>query len=399
MIDTVILIIPFGQYRVEEPERFSPPLTTVLTNLKAMKANPVMKYTQNPSKASYTNGNYSPRLTVNIRPANKSTLNKYGYEIPLKIEFSVPKLLYQNNLDELIDADFDNVIDILHTRLLEMGVSIEKTDLANAQVRAIHFSKNIPIHGFYTASSAITELNKLDVNKKLQINKRDFQDNGHALYFDCNSYSVVFYDKMADMTKSKRHSTDKEKTSHQLKLFEHFKKSKEPTEILRYELRITNKQKLNSLLKQFGYKENPTFQEVFNSELSKKLLLNLWNIIYPNESRFMLKFEENNLDKTLESIVAFYKQNKKRVTVKDSMCIYGAMTIAKKLGIRALKNKLTSIFSARTWYRAKKRLFKDLDLLFLNSESFGFVKDIKDTLSSFTPFKAKDLSYMEGAIQ
>lgn len=397
MIDTVILIVPFGKYKVEEPERFSPPLTTVLSNLKAMKANPVMKYTQNPPKASYTNGNYSPRLTVNVRPANKNSLNRYAYEIPLKIEFSVPKLLYQNNLDELTDADFDSVIDILHIRLLEMGVFVEKVDLAQAQVRAVHFSKNIPISGFNTASLVLKELNKLDVSKKLQIKKRDFED-GQALYFDCNSYAITFYDKIADITQSKRHSVDKEKTSYQLDLFKHFKKSKEPTEILRYELRITSKQKLNSLLKQFGYQKDPTFQEVFNSKLSQKMLLNQWNIIYPNESRFMFKFEENNLDKTFENIVAIYKKNKKRITLKDTMCIYGAMAIAKKEGVRSLKNRLTRTFSARTWYRAKKTLFKDLNLFFLNSESFGFVNDIESSLNSFTPFKAKDLSYIEGAI-
>lgn len=396
MIDTVILNIPFGKYKVLEPKRFSPPLTLALINLEEMRGNPFMKYTQNPPTVSYLNGNYSPRLTVNIRPANKRTLNKYACEIPLKIEFSGPKILYQNNLDELIDEDFENIINILHTRLLGMGVFIEKIDLAQAQVRAIHFSKNIPISGFNTASLALKELSKLDISKKLQIKKRDFED-GKALYFDCNSYQIVFYDKMADITQTKRHSIDKEKTSRQLDLFKHFKKSKEPTEILRYELRITSKQKLNSLLKQLGYKENPTFQEAFNSELSKKMLLNHWNIIYPNESKFMFKFEENNLDKTFENIVSFYKQNKKRVTVNGTMCIYGAMTIAKKEGVRNLKNRLTSTFSARTWYRAKKTLFKDLNLFFLNSESFGFVNDIESSLNLFTPFKAKDLSYIEGA--
>lgn len=398
MIDTVILSVPFGKYQVLEPERFSPPLTIALTNLKAMKANPFMKYTQNPSKITYKNGNYSPRLTVNVRPTKKDSTSKYSVEIPLKIEFSAPKLLFQNNLDELTDIDFENVVNILHTKLMEMGVFVKKTNLIEAQVRAVHFSKNIPLTDFYTASLAIKELYKLDVNKRLDINKRHFQNSGHALYFDCNSYSMVFYDKLEDGNKTQRHSVDKEKTSYQLNLFKHFKESKESLEVLRYELRITNKQKLDRLMKEAGSKENPTFKDVFNSDLSKKLLLKHWKVIYPDESRFMLQFDDGNLDKTFESIVNYYKQNKKRVTVQNTFCQLGIITFSKSLGMRDLKTRVSTAFSSRTWFRTKK-LFDLANSLFKSNKSFGFVKDIENALNSFTPFKVKDLSYMEGAMQ
>jgi hypothetical protein len=378
-----------------QPEKFDPPITLAAEHLRAMKGARFMKYTQNPSKITYKNGNYAPRLTITTRKARK--IGRYPIDIDLKIEFSAPKLLFQNNLDELADLDFESVVNILHTRLMEMGVFVKKQALIEAQVRAVHFSKNIPLTDFYTASLAIKELYKLDVNKRLDINKRHFQNSGNALYFDCNSYAMVFYDKLEDGSKTQRHSVDKEKTAYQLKLFESFKKSKEPLEVLRYELRITKKQKLNSLMKEATDKENPTFKDVFNSDLSKKLLLKHWKIIYPNENRFVLQFEENNLDKTFESIVNFYKQSKKRITVKDAFSLLGIITFSKSLGIRDLRNRVSSVFSQRTWFRAKK-LFETANLLFKNNKSFGFVKDIEDGLKLFAPFKAKDLSYTEGAI-
>lgn len=397
MIDTVILNIPFGKYQILEPKRFTPPTFFVNEHLKEMKLNPFMKYTQNPPSITYKNGNYAPRLTIQVRPLRKGLVSQYPYEIVLKIEFSVPKLLFQNNLDELTDKDFNEVVNVLHTRLMEMGVFVKKTDLIEAQVRAVHFSKNILLSDFYTASLAIKELYKLDVNKRLDINKRHFQNCGHALYIDCSSYQIVFYDKLEDATQSKRHSVDKEKTSYQLNLFKSFKENKQPLEVLRYELRVVDKKKLNSLMKQECTKENPTFKDIFNSELSKKLLLKQWKIIYPNESRFLLKFEENNLDKTFESIVNFYKHNKKRATVKNTFGLLGIIMLSKNTGLRELRNRVSSSFSERTWYRSKK-LFDDANLLLLNNELFGFVKDIEDTLKSFTPFKAKDLLYTEGAV-
>ncbi len=398
MIDTVILSVPFGKYQILEPRRFNPPTFFVEEHIKAMKLKAFTSYIQNPEKITYSNGKYAPRLTIYVRPRKKGMIGKFPYEIPLKIEFSAPKLLYQNNLDELTDKDFNNVINVLHTRLMEMGVFVKIADLIEAQVNTIHFSKNILLSDFYSASLAIRELYKLDASKWLDINKRHFQNHGHALYFDSTSYSMVFYDKLKDATETQRHSVDKEKTSYQLNLFKHFKEKKEPLEVLRYELRVVKKQKLNSLLKQLGYKENPTFQDVFNSELSKELLLKQWKTIYPSETRFMLQFDEGDLGKTLESIVNYHKQNKKRITVKNALALLGIIHYAKKEGIRPVRNKVSSVFSERTWYRAKK-LFNDANLLLLNNKSFGFVKDIEDTLSSFTPFKAKDLLYTEGAMQ
>ena len=50
------------------------------------------------------------------------TIIKRGREIYLKIEFSAPKLLFGNNLEELEEADFDKIINKLQEIIKEREV-------------------------------------------------------------------------------------------------------------------------------------------------------------------------------------------------------------------------------------------------------------------------------------
>jgi len=71
---------------------------------------------QNPTPNELKQGIYKPRLTI-----TKRINRERNFEIPLKIEFSIPKLLYGNNFDEVTDADFPAVIQKLKTVLKDMG--------------------------------------------------------------------------------------------------------------------------------------------------------------------------------------------------------------------------------------------------------------------------------------
>lgn len=61
----------------------------------------------------------------------------------IKIEFSVPKLLYNNNLDEVDELDFDIVTRTLQARLQDLGLSMDLQEIRGAQVTSLHVSKNI----------------------------------------------------------------------------------------------------------------------------------------------------------------------------------------------------------------------------------------------------------------
>jgi hypothetical protein len=241
MIDTIILTIPDADKIIWEPERFTPSLQGIRSKAKGnFGARLFTRHTLNiPAKKGYY-----PNLTVTPRWQRGK-----GLQIPLRIQFSAPKLVYEDNINELTDECFPLVVKILQEKLKLLGVRLFASQLENALASSVHYSRNIVLKNHYTTSSAINILSKLDVTKKLDINKRHFQNKGHALYFDCGQYQIVFYDKMQDIVKSKRQAVDKEKTLDQLRLFNTLKEKNRQLEILRMEVRITTKRKLNLLFK------------------------------------------------------------------------------------------------------------------------------------------------------
>jgi hypothetical protein len=179
MLDTVILTIPRGSYKLD-PRAFTPN-----ANILKSAGNYLLKCVNNPTSADKKDGNYRPRLTLMKRMTRK------GDEIPLKIEFSVAKMLHGNNVDEVEENDFNKVVMALHEAMIEMSVYVSTEDLQNAVVSAFHPSKNIELANGYTSSFVITELHKIDVSKKMDLNRDSFRNNGHSLQFYTNSHSLV----------------------------------------------------------------------------------------------------------------------------------------------------------------------------------------------------------------
>lgn len=375
MIDTIILTIPNADKLIWEPDRFTPTLKGIRENAeKGFGAKLFMKYTQNINSKH----GYYPRLTVTPRWNN-------GLQIPLRIEFSVPKLLYGNNLDELEDKDFPLVIETLKKKLEEMGVRVFTANLESALVSGLHFGKNIVISGHYTATSAIKIISKCEVTKKLDINNRHFQNDGHALYFDCGSYQIVFYDKIRDITKSKRQAVDKDKTAKQLELFNLIKDNKIPLEILRLEVRLTKKVKLNSIFNKLGYPINPTFKQVFSSHLSQLVLKDYWNTI-KEKNLFILKISGNNV---LKQVINYQKTSGKKFNTIETLGLAQIIEYSKNFGLRSLKNELTSFYSPRTWFRQAKYL-NSIEEILSKSSQYPFVDDIENALNDYKPYRVPE---------
>ncbi|GAG73973.1 unnamed protein product [marine sediment metagenome] len=198
MIDTIVLTIPKDKYIILDHDKFNPSTRGLFKSpYYPLGARSNFKCTQNPTKTELLKGIYKPRLTVTKR------IRKGYFEIPLKIEFSIPKLIYGNNFDEIQEEDFRNVIKKLKKKLKDMDILIRDIDLINAQVSAIHFSKNIALTDFSTCSMVIKELAKINLTKRLDLNKTSFRNEGQIIYFHCNSYEIAIYDKIKELEQAK----------------------------------------------------------------------------------------------------------------------------------------------------------------------------------------------------
>lgn len=367
MLDTVILSIPRELFRISKPQMFVPNANIVLG-----PGNYLVKCVNNPTATDKKEERYKPRLTLMKR------MTKNGPEIRLKIEFSVAKMLYGNNVEEVEESDFENVVYALGKTMFDMGIFMTREAIRNASVSAFHPSKNIELSSGYTSRFVITELNKIDVSKKMDLNRDSFRNSGHSLQFYTNSHSLVIYDKVQDLKKPEKRAMDKDQNSIQLSLFDKLAK-KERKEILRIEARLAKKIKLNAMMRSLGLKENPTFQEVFKKEVCQKVLQNYWQELIAGKNLFLFDVE-NNPKTTLERVF----KNRPKTKPKEAIYLVGLRVLSKE-GIRDARAIVEQYATPRTWYRLAK------DLPFLDEISdktyHGWVGQINDTLAAFTPFR------------
>lgn len=101
MIDTIVLRLRNDMFRISDPCKFEP--SAQWANHTGQPSRGMLSK-QNPTKKELLAGIYKPRLTLYPHIAldgNRETI--------LKIELSLPKLLFGNNFDELMLKDFQAI--------------------------------------------------------------------------------------------------------------------------------------------------------------------------------------------------------------------------------------------------------------------------------------------------
>lgn len=364
MLDTVILQIDFNKFYIQKYENFGASKEQILNS-----KSPFKKWINNPSKKDDI---YKPRLT----------LIKRGIRFILKIEFSVPKLIFGNNIDELDDCDFDLVIKTLRERLQSMGVLIFSANLEKAEVISFHPSKNIILSKGYTANLAIKELNKIDCSKRFDFDEKNYRNNGEVLQFYTRSHSFVIYDKINDLIKPQKRATDKDQTKQQLSIFDYIKTNEQALQILRLEVRLSLKKKMNDVLKSLEQKINPTFKEVFNKELCKKIVNSYWDNFFGNN---LFIFNTNSSPQYILQLI-FMKYPKTKIL--QAIKLVGLYMLCKdEDGIKGFRQIIDSNRRKRAdWQTVKNNLKLFEDEIFTKS-TWEFIKDIHRELKEFKSLK------------
>jgi hypothetical protein len=370
MIDTICLLIPKNQ--ILTVDRSDNDKWKLLSDTDQYQ-----KFVKNPSKELKDSGLYYPRLTGYKR--------KWRDDNNIKIEFSIPKIIYNNNLDEVCENDFSKIISTLQSRLDDMGILIKTKHLEKAFVSSVHFSKNIELKDGYTVNYVIGELNKIDIRKSFDFARARFINDGQSLYMHTNSHEFTIYDKLSDMRKDQKRAIDKDQTVIQRSLFGEIKKDKTLSNVIRFEVRLNKRQKLNSLLEKIGYSKNLNFEEIFKEDISKKILLDYWNTLVKQKNLGLFTIQTSNKD-ILRSV---YKSNP---NIKPSRAIYltGLFMLAKDgNGMLELRNILEQNSVSRTWSRIKKDL-KDMSDTLPQNMIRGWIKQIDQELENYKPLNIKD---------
>lgn len=324
------------------------------------------RFVKNLDKEKLDSGLYYPKVTM--------FQGRFGMSANLKIEFSVPKLLYGNNLLEVENKDYETVVNILLSRLEDMELKTTHQTIYEAEVCTIHYSKNIFLKNGYTTSQIIGELNKTSVRKSFDVSRVRYMNGGESLYTHTTSHEFVIYDKVADLKKPVKRAIDKDVTISQ----KHLLTKLENIEILRLEVRLIKKQKLREILSKLGYEIPLTFSGLFSEEISKSVVTYYWKNITKDVNAGVL-----SVSKTPKEILRTIYQKYPNIKPNKAIYLTGLLILAKDGdGITELRSIVDKKTDKRTWFRLTKDLKDAMGSVFAGATR-QWVKDIDETLENY----------------
>lgn len=333
----------------------------------------VSKVVRNPSRNELRAGMYLPRLTLTRRPTRTGRVDA------LTVEFSAPKLVYGNNFDELTDKDYETVLDKLEMSLRYIGVVVSKQNLASAKVVCWHPSKNIVLDNPLGCQVVINTLRKADYTRVYSIQKTNFQD-GEVLHYQCNSKDIAFYDKLADLRQAKTSDKKSREVDNQLQVsvlddigvINDFS-------VLRYEVRINGIRAMQHNFKDI-YKDDLVFSRLFNSRLSRQLLLNHWEV-------FSSQIDYLSLDVNMPlELLQNYLAENKNATPQASLAAVAGLFIANQESITALRNTLDKRFGRHYWPKLKPNMKA------IKGRRYSDITKVTSSLKEFQPTRIEMLS-------
>ncbi|HJZ23725.1 MAG TPA: hypothetical protein VJ201_04665 [Candidatus Babeliales bacterium] len=375
MIDTIVLTLPPDMYQISKPDKFRPAAHWALLTDQGKEAR--MHYSaitskQNATKKELLKGIYKPHLTLAYCRGVQGVV-----ELLLKIELSLPKLLYGNNFNELQYKDFATINHKLVAVLATMGVMVKPENLADVPVLAIHYSKNIPLTDGSTPYHYINKIKEANVRFSLDTNQTDYRNEGHSYKWHCNSYEVVFYDKIKDLEKAKQSSKRAIEKDNELQqgLFKTFEKQHK-LEFLRMEVRLNKRAKIKTLFKVLKVSADLTFKKLFKPAIAKKVLLHYISELERNRSP-LLNFKAGD-DKSFLAQLSFDNPN---ITPKQAMALLGFKRALEAAPLRELK-AIIGKNKPQSWYR----LIADTKNITLPAAHNPF-KEIRKCIQEFKAIK------------
>jgi len=377
MVDTIVLMLPSSQFKIVKPNDFTPSTDLVYKNA-------AVRAVQNATTKEHKLGIYKPRLTITHRKIIDNRANMAGIDthssIALKIEFSAPKLLLGNNLEELQNKDFDRMITKLHERMLNMGVEIDQGYLKHAPVIAIHYAKNISLKDGSTPFHFISKIKQSYIPSRMDSNLTHYRNAGSGFKIHCNSHEIVFYDKLYDLHQSHistKRSIDRD-NSFDLKILDGIRTKKRKFEILRMEVRLNKRSKIKQLLSSINIKSDLTLRKLFKPAIAQKVLLHYVNQL---ECKRPALLELDHVsDKALLSTLVVHNP---MLTPKQILQFFGFKKILETMTAEELKMILGKKHN-RSW----TRLLSDIQHIQLPITNSPFTI-IKEQIQKYQPIKIR----------
>jgi hypothetical protein len=317
MIDTITIKLYNHDFTIQKPELFTPNADH-LYNVK--KCRLIQKSDDNL---------YYPKLILSEYYDRKLK----AHSKVLMITFSVAKMRFYNNLEEVSTNDFSIIEKRLEEYLSMVGIATYGNAILEAKIQEVHFSKNVDITDYAKSSYVINMLSKAKV-QRLRIDTKSYNGNGSQVLFTSKSYAITFYDKTREVKKDYQSMKDDGFLKQSQKRALDYVKDRE---ILRMEVRLLKPAKIQNICSKLTVLSANQIRllNLFDSTLSKSVCQHYLDKILESNPEML---EGDSLDRTIDSIMR-YKYKTKGKMLADIGSAYIASTCGKSL-LQEISKKL-----------------------------------------------------------
>ena len=377
MIDTIVIIIPVYKVVITDFSRFGgEKLVAQLCNFQ-IYGNSEKSTKNNPTSSDKKRG-YFPRITLKRTPYPMIKGDDESFCCMI-IECSLPKIFFENNIEELKYSNFDAVMLKLQEKFVYMGVTVDIDVLKNAHLSRVDFSKNIIVNT--EPRDIITLISKIGYDSRIGKTNRDYKTEGNSIRFFTKKYHVVIYDKIAEIQTALNYSESRTvvKDNHcQANLIK--KVAESGLKILRYEVSLKRKK-----LKTLDIEIN-TIKDAFTPGVAKAILQGFTDKIHDNLRT--LRLDNTDTSFIINRIrTAFPKASFNKV-----MSLESVMRISLEKGYDYLKNRFQ--LSPSQLSRIKKDIKRINDVQgceYTNADDICHeITRILNAIEAFKPIRLKD---------
>ena len=282
---------------------------------------------------------YLPRVKV------YEVLDKKAHEVKyvMEITFSVPKLLYDNSVEEVSDADFEKVLVKLQKILSRVGVQVTQPALAEARLTAVHLCKNVILPRSIQLQHIISELQKVDISKVTDVTDREDKNGRQVFHLYSGTVGRVVYDKVTDCMRPKNKRMDKGYMDQERAVVERYSLNR--TEIFRYEYRLKKTTTVERVVnKTLGRKPKSyvIFRDIFTTGLSKEILLTSWQEISDRAENQLALIGPVDRYQLLQHIVENAKSGGNIHSKNNVLIAYGIANLIHDHGAKTFKRVMQS---------------------------------------------------------
>lgn len=265
-----------------------------------------------------------------------------------RITVSIPKLMYGNNILEVSEAQFDEVVRLLYSELvfLALPTDISEEAIRSAKVIRVDFGKNVIL----PSSVSMRQLGDVLARSEHRLNSKYAQvqyRNGDLYREHIKERATIVYDKLAEFNANityTRGSVDKLMVAaKKAKLFQ----------MIRVETQIETTRQLKAELRSLKLdNRKTTFSDVFKESLAKQILSKYWGNITKNLS-------EKPLETKNPLTIFANAATELGCGPQKAYAKVGFVHLVDSVGLDIAKKTYCNYYDSGSWARCKNDLYSE----------------------------------------